>query len=113
MKIFEVDNKVKITDFENFFDVFEDQRDSRKPYFFNLNSTVYFDGVPQEKYKLAHDMFWTTISYELYKTTRLWWVLMKINNVKCENTFDIVPAATTIRYIDKETLQQILMTLKD
>ena len=45
MKISEVDDSVKITDFENFLDVVEDQK--LNTYKFNLNSNVYID-VPKQ-----------------------------------------------------------------
>ena len=113
MKVSEIDKNVKLADFENFFNVYENQKDLRKQYVYNLNSTIYFDGIPQLKYKLTHDMFWTTLSYEIYKTTRLWWVLMKLNNVKIEDTFNCVKAGETIKYIDSESVRQILLNIGD
>ena len=53
-------------------------------------------------------MFWTTISYKLYETPRLWWVLMKINDVKSDAIFDIVPAGTRIKYVPTEAVSQIV-----
>lgn len=113
MKISEIDDSVKLVDFENFFDVYENQNDIRKPYTFNINSTIYFDGVPQKEYKLTHDMFWTTLSHEIYETTRLWWILMKVNNVDKNHIFDSVKSGSTVKYIDKDTVRRILLDIKD
>ena len=113
MKIKDIDENIKMVDFENFFNIYEDKNDIRNPYFYNLNTTVYFDGIPSDTYSLTHDMFWTTISYNIYDTTRLWWLLMKLNNVTADNLFDIVPAGTEIKYIEKTSLQPILVQLRD
>lgn len=111
MKASDLDDTVKFVDFENFFEVYENGSDKRKPYLYNLNSTVYFDGVPSQEYRPSHDMFWTTISYEIYGTTRLWWALMKVNGVGMDRSFDPVRAGETVRYIDKETMRSILQDL--
>ena len=109
MKASEIDDTIKIVDMENFFDVFEDKTHVGDPYAYNLNSTVYFDGAPRLKYTLSHDMFWTTISYEIYGTTRLWWVLMKVNGVNSDNLFEPVKASQTIKYLDKDFVRDILV----
>ena len=106
-KISKLDSSVKFLDFENFFEVYEDSRDQRRPYTFNLNSTLYLDGVPKNTKKITHDMFWTTISYDIYETTRLWWLLMKVNNVTADKMFDVVPAGTDVRFLNKETVKEI------
>lgn len=98
---------LKITDFDNFFDVYEDDSGD---YRFNLNETIYLDlGLESiQRLVLDHDMFWTTISYKIYGTTRLAWLLMKINNVSRYELFDIKVAGSVIKYIDKEYVQDIV-----
>lgn len=113
MKASDIDKGIKLVDFENFFGVHENETDQRKPYLYNLNETVYFDGVPSNEYKLKHDMFWTTLSYEIYGTTRLWWALMKVNNVGMDRTFEPVYAGETIRYIGKDEIRSILLNIGD
>lgn len=110
MKISEFDNEVKLVDFENFFEIYENKYDKRKPYVYNLNSTVYFKGVPKKTFRLKHDMFWTTISYELYNTTRLWWILMKVNNVDTKNLFEPVRADETVKYLEIDVVRSIIST---
>ena len=108
MKVSEVDKSVRFVDFENTFDVYEDKRGM---YVYNLNSNVYLNGVPTAKFSPSHDMFWTTISYELYKTTRLWWILMKLNQVKMEDTFKPVRAGETIYYLEEPDMQSLLNSI--
>lgn len=112
-KISDIDSSTKIVDFENFFDVYEDSNTVGNPYFFNLNSTVYIEGIHTNNFTLKHDMFWTTISHVLYGTTRLWWVLMKINDVRMDKTLDVVKAASTVKYIEKDEIRKILLGLRD
>jgi hypothetical protein len=63
MKTSEINKDIKLLDYENFLEVYENERDDGKPYLYNLNSTIYFTGVPNNEMRLQHDMFWTTISY--------------------------------------------------
>lgn len=94
------------TDFEQFFNIYKIDNN----YQFNFNSTLYLN-INQDMllfYTLVGDMHWPLISYQLYGTTRLAWLLMKINNVSTQNIFNIVPAATTIKYVDINIVKKII-----
>ena len=108
MKISDVDESVNLMDFENFLDVYEDGRLENAPYAYNLNSTVYFGDVPYKEREVKHTMFWTTISYEIYKSTRLWWILMKLNDVDESNIFSPVYAGQTVKYLDESDVRRII-----
>jgi hypothetical protein len=108
MKTSAIDKTIKFVDMENAFYVYIDENDKRRPFVYNLNSTLYFKGVPSKEYKVDHDKYWTTLSYELYRTTRLWWILMKVNNVDQDNLFEPVRAGSTIRYIDESDVRHLL-----
>lgn len=98
----------KITDFEYFFDIYN----VNSIYRFNLNNSIYFD-VNQDSflyYTLTTDMHWPLISYKIYGTPRLAWLLMKINNVTAKNVFKKIPAATTLKYLDTDLVQKIINT---
>lgn len=45
MKLSDIDDSVKITDLDGFFDVYED---SHKNYYYNLNSTLYVN-IPESR----------------------------------------------------------------
>lgn len=109
MKISEIDSEVKMTDFENFFDVFQDEKGLYK---FNLNMSIYLKDAPTKTFLVKHDSFWNTISYNIYGTTRLWWILMKINEVDARHMFDVVPAGSSIKYVDKDIARSIVMSIK-
>lgn len=72
-------------DLENAFGVFEDRRGN---YVYNLNQTVYFpdlDQLPDSalKYYQCKELDqWTTVSYNVYGTTRYAWLIMKVNKIR-------------------------------
>ena len=105
-------NYLKSTDFDNFFNVYLDKRNN---YIYNLNKSMYFlieDGATQE-YLLKHDMHWTLVSYKLYGTTHLAWLLMKINNIDAAHVFDKIKAGAIVKYIPKEQLTTVINAIND
>ena len=104
----QVPNYWKTTDLENLFDINQDPMDR---YWFNLNENLYLD-VPDaalNTYTCQYaEMHWPLISYMIYGTTRLAWLLMKLNGVKIEDVFLPKRAADTVKYISKESLPQII-----
>ena len=106
------DQERNFLDLENMFSIHVDKRDN---YVFNLNETAYIniDESNLLTHHLTHDMFWTTISYQLYNTTRLAWLLMKLNNVKAENIFDPKKAGDTIYYVNNDTVAQIIQSIQE
>lgn len=101
------DGSVKFTDLENFFNVYQDEN---AYYHFNLNSTVYLSVPPSrlKSYACQHDLHWPTISYNLYGTVRLAWVLMKINNITPDISFNIVPAGSVVKYLDRSDITTVI-----
>ena len=101
------DGSVKFTDLENFFHVYQD-KDAY--YHFNLNSTVYLAVPPSrlKSYVCQHDLHWTTISYNIYGTVRLAWVLMKVNGITPDISFNIVPAGSVVKYLDRSDITTVI-----
>ena len=99
-------------DFENFFNVYEDKRSN---YVFNLNSSMYFnvDKSYLSKYIVKYNMYWPVVSYMIYGTTRLAWLLMKLNNVNEKNLFQMKKTGDVVFYLDKDKLQLIVQNLID
>lgn len=104
---YEGSDSVKFTDFENFFHIYQDEDAYYK---YNLNSTVYLD-VPSSRlktYVCQHPMHWPTISFNIYGTVRLAWVLMKINGITPDIAFDIIPASSQIKYLDRSDITTVI-----
>ena len=109
MKPSEIDTSLKISDLDTSFSVHEDKRGN---YVYNLNQTLYLTADNAcEIYTLNHDAFWTTLSYILYDTTHLAWMLMKLNKVDGDHIFDIVKAGSKIKYLPVDTAISLVQSL--
>ena len=101
----------KTTDLENLFDITEDNKGMYK---FNLNENIYFN-IPDNALNLYvcqyAEMYWPLISYVIYGTTRLAWLLMKINNVKIEESFLPKHASDTVKYINKDIMAELIKVI--
>ena len=110
MRLFDIatsNDNLKVSDLENMFKVHKDKNGN---YILNLNETIYIN-MPRDRMKVYipdHPQFWALISHELYKTTRLDWLLMKINGVSPINVFRPVLASQPIWYLEQGDVQNIL-----
>lgn len=53
------------------------------------------------------------LSYKLYGTTRLAWLLMKLNDVDASNVFDQKMPGDKIWYLPRENVESIVADLND
>lgn len=109
----EIDNfndVCKITDLEHLFNVYQDSKGNYK---YNLNSTLYINANDSDcsYFTVTHDCHWTLVSYIIYGTTRLAWLLMKLNKVKAADVFAQLKAGTTVKYLTKDIVQKIIETI--
>lgn len=117
MKLIDLDNDemnsfLKITDFDNFFDVFVDKREN---IVFDVNKTLYINADPASlpEYTCTTPMHWPLISYKLYSTTRLAWLLWKLNHVNLDTIFDIKQPGDKIKYLPKEYVDNIVAQINE
>lgn len=117
MKVSNIDDSniqkyLKITDFENFFNVFQDQNGNN---FYNLNENLYFQVDKTTLPSMVCDChcFWPLLSYKIYGTTRLAWMLMKVNDVNAANVFDAKEPGDIIYYVPKDAVEGIVADLND
>lgn len=99
-----------ISDLENIFKVYPDKKQN---FVYNLNSSLFFDIDENslEVYKLKHNMHWPLISYKLYGTTRLAWLLMKLNNVTTKDVFNMKQAGDEIFYLPTRRVTSIVESI--
>jgi hypothetical protein len=110
-----VDNSVsslQSTLYENIFNV--NLVDSDKPhYFYNLLNKVSFpeelSGDVYDEISLNHDMPWTTLSYRIYGTIDLWWLIVLIN--KPDYIF-MAKGGIDYRFIKPKYVESILSKIK-
>lgn len=101
---------LKISDLENMFDIYLDNKNNYK---YNLNNTIYLNDLNIQYYILSTEAHWTTISYLLYGTTRLAWLLMKINNISAKDIFKKKYQGNIIKYISESNVQEIIQFLNE
>ena len=108
----EFDSILKIHDLENMFDVF---RDAHLKNVFNLNKTLYInvdvDQLPE--FICDHEMQWTLVSYKLYGTTRLAWLLWKINGVDASNIFKNLQPNDRVKYLPTNYVDAVVADIND
>ena len=112
MKIHELDDDgvrrwLKVTDLENFFEIYE-LRDGR--YSYNLNETVYVDADESllREYVCDRVMQWPLVSHRIYGTTRLAWLLMKVNGVGAEEVFKNLVPGQKVKYLPPPQMQNVV-----
>jgi len=103
---------LKITDFENFFTVHTDKNDR---YFYNLNSTLTFAGSKDTlpTFTCTATSHWPLISYHIYGTTRMAWLLMKLNDVTAANVFKPLQPGDKVKYLSRDAAEAIVADLND
>jgi hypothetical protein len=96
--------------YENIFKLYQTQD---QKYFYNiLNSIVLPESIDEriiDKIKLAKRLPWTTLSYQLYETQYLWWLIFVLNKPK--NIFYAEPGIE-YKYINSSQIENILASIE-
>jgi len=95
---------------ENLFNVYN----NGSYYFYNILGTV---NIPQNldrstyaEYTVpSENMPWTLISYKVYNTMDLWWLICSTNNIS--NPIEFVKAGTVLKILTPEYVSSILQTI--
>lgn len=106
------DLDLKTTDFENTLNVYQDDR-ANWHYNLNMTAKVQVDSSLLKTYKCTCDCHWPIISYNIYGTTRLAWLLMQLNDINISNVFHPILAGDEVKYIDKSYVRTIVNSLQD
>lgn len=112
LEIPEFDEFMSIHDFENMFDLVLDKR---KNYVYSLNKTLYvsvdLDRLPV--FVCDHEMHWPLISYKIYGTTRLAWLLWKLNGVTAKDVFKPKQPKDEVKYLPKQYSDTIIADINE
>ena len=99
--------------YENIFKVNLLENKDKNFYFYNtLNKVIFPDNLDGSVYKevtVQTDTPWTTLSFNLYGTINLWWVVYLINKPKY---IFLAKGGTTIKYITPGAITSILNSMK-
>jgi len=103
-------------DLANAFNVYTDQ-DLGEPYkAYNINKTVVLKGLDDlplnsfEYYQVQNHDTWNLISYKIYGTIQLWWLILKAN--KITNAMIEPKAGWVLKILPKSTVSDILVQMK-
>lgn len=74
--------RLRKENYENIFNVYTDEEDR---YFYNLLQTVVIpSNLPEnfyDNYVITYGDTWPFISYKIYNTPNLWWLITSVNNI--------------------------------
>jgi hypothetical protein len=101
--------------YENIFNMYEFTNENNDSYvFYNILSKVQLpqdlDESVFEYYKIDSEMPLTTISYRIYQSQHLWWLIMVVNNFK--NPVKLLERGSIIKVIKVNYLDTVLESLK-
>lgn len=112
-------NKITLTNeperYENIFNVYEVTNENNDSYvFYNILSKI---SIPSnlhddvfQYFIVQSEMPLTTLSYDLYKSQHLWWLVMAVNNIK--NPVRLISGGSKIKIIKPEYLEMVLNSIK-
>lgn len=103
--------KLSIYRYENFFNIYNDNKSDVRFYNLLRNISVFpaKDSVVEEDYVLQYGDNWATISYKMYNTIDLWWLICAYNEI--QNPIDIPPSGTLLKILKSEYVGYVLTEL--
>jgi len=73
---------LRVENYENIFNLYQDINNN---YYYNLLQTIHIpDNLPEgyyDTYIVGYQDTWTVISYKIYGTPNLWWVITHTNKI--------------------------------
>ena len=102
--------KIPLEAMENLFNIYLNEDNE---YYYNIMRTVNIEGLDNidmsyfETYIYKEQDSWTVLSYKFYGTTRLWWLICKVNNIF--NPFERPVEGTKIIYLKPEVVNNIVL----
>jgi len=111
--------KIEITHdtdrYENIFNVYEFSNSNEDKYaFYNITSKIKIpknlDASVYEYYVVDGLIPLTTLSYRIYKSQYLWWIIMVVNNIK--NPVKLLEPGTVIKVIKTDYLDLVFDSIK-
>ena len=98
--------------YENIFKVYE--RGDENFFYYNILKKIKLpDDINEDvfdKVKYTNALPLTTLSYRIYGTTYLWWLIMIVNKIQNPQKIE---SGATIRFIKKPFLKIVLQSIKD
>ncbi|NBO99786.1 MAG: hypothetical protein EBU90_06620 [Proteobacteria bacterium] len=98
--------------YENIFKVYKNPDNF---YYYNITKTVTFpdnlDPTQFFYYRVRRKMPWTMVSFNIYNTIELWWLLCLINKIK--NPVKVPKTGTLIKALLPDRVSSVLAEIKN
>jgi hypothetical protein len=87
----DIEERIPEEDFANLFNINPEPELTDNAYTYSINRTLNLTDIPKPgdnvsgvffEYEVSAGETWTLISYKIYGTIRLWWLVCKLNNIK-------------------------------
>lgn len=114
---YNVKYKIDVTDLANLFNLYNDETLGSQVVSYNINrgfDIIGLDTMTSDMYTIYtvnHGDCWTSISYKKYNTTRLWWLICKMN--KIYDPFKELKPGTKLKILSDTYTQTILDMIKE
>jgi nucleoid-associated protein YgaU len=99
---------------ENYANIFKVYQDKDNRYFYNLLQTVVIpSNLPigyYDNYSVVYGDTWPFISYKVYDTPNLWWVIINTNNI--QNPTAQLEPGTQLKILKSQYVSLILNEIK-
>jgi hypothetical protein len=101
--------------YENIFNMYKDTNENGDMYYFyNIGKKITLpDNIDEgvfDYFSVPDTLPLTTISYQVYGSMHLWWLILLTNNI--QNSLKLLSPGSVIKIIKKEYLGAILDSLK-
>ena len=119
MKYYQIKNlnyTIDSSDLANIFNIYDEDKLGNNFKTFNINKTLNFIGIDNistssyYNYVVKEGESWSLISYRNYGTTRLWWVICKLN--KITNPSVSPEVGQIVKILNKDYVRSILEKIK-
>jgi hypothetical protein len=102
--------------YENIFNVYQFDTSNNDTYvFYNIMSKISLpndlDPNVYQLYRIESQIALTTLSYRLYGSQHLWWLIMVLNNLR--NPVKLIESGSILKIIKSEYLDLVLDSLKN
>ena len=102
-------------DLSEFFNLYNKVENGVDSYYYNINRTVIIntDKIPvsyYETYVVNENDTWTGISYNVFGTIELWWLILKFNNIN--NPIELPETGTTLKIPKTNLTKQIMKAIQ-
>jgi hypothetical protein len=103
--------------YENIFKVYKKTKDGKDFYFYNINNKIILptnvDEVYLQTLELDRTLPWTILSYNIYGTIYLWYILYILNKSNNNKPDFHARAGSTIAYIKPEFISSVVKSINE